>query len=117
MKAGTKINALSRFCSLLDKQSGYKMFYSFILSHFKFCSVVWHNCSVSDMKKIENIQKRALKIIVNDATHRELRERSQRSLLYVERLRNTVKPEFLASTNFRQNTVKERSRRPFFASV
>ena len=30
---------------------------------------------------------------------------------------NTVKPEFLASTNFRQNTVKERSRCLFFASV
>ena len=84
MKAGTKINALSRFCSVLDKQSRYEMFYRFILSYFKFCSVVWHNCSVSDMKKIENIQKRALRIIVNDsnATYRELRERSQRPLLY-----------------------------------
>ena len=88
MKAGTKINALSRFCSVLDKQSRYEMFYSFILSYFKFCSVVWHNCSVSDMKKIENIQKRALRIIVNDsnATYRELRQRSQRPLLYIERL-------------------------------
>ena len=66
------------------------MFYSFILSQFKFCSVLWHNCSVSDMKEIENIQKRALRIIVNDsnATYRELRERSQRPLLYVERLRS-----------------------------
>ena len=92
MKAGTKINALSRFCSVLDKQFRYEMFYSFILSYFKFCSVVWHNCSVSDMKKIENIQKRALRIIVNDsnATYRELRERSQRPLLYIERLRSIV---------------------------
>ena len=30
---------------------------------------------------------------------------------------STVKPEFLASTNFRQNSVKERSRRLFFANV
>ena len=92
MKAGTKINAFSRFCSILDKQSRYEMFYSFILSHFKYCSVVFHNCIVSDMKKIENIQKRALRIIVNDsnATYQELRERSHRPLLYVERLRSIV---------------------------
>ena len=37
------------------------------------------------MKKNENIQKRALRIIVNDsnATYRELRERSQRPLKHV----------------------------------
>ena len=29
----------------------------------------------------------------------------------------TVKPEFLASTNFRQNTVREHSRLQFFASA
>ena len=31
--------------------------------------------------------------------------------------KHTVKPEFLASTNFRQKTVKEHSRCLFFASV
>ena len=29
----------------------------------------------------------------------------------------TIKPEFLAATNFRQNTVREHSRLQFFASA
>ena len=62
------------------------MFYSFIFSHFKF--VLFDGITVSHMKKITSIQKRALRIMVNDtgATYRELRERSQRPLLYVENI-------------------------------
>ena len=88
-KAGRKINVLRRLSKSLNIEAKQKLFHSFILSHFNFCPVVWNYCSITDMRKIENIQKRALRIIYGNynATYQHLRHLSNRPLLYVERLR------------------------------
>ena len=61
-KAGKKINMLRHLSNLLTMEAKCLLFQSFILSHFNFCPVVCHYCSMADLRKVENIQKRALKI-------------------------------------------------------
>ena len=67
-KAGKQINALARLSTMLNEDCRYKLFETFILSHFNFCPVVWHFCSAEDLKQIENIQKRALKYVLTIIT-------------------------------------------------
>ena len=88
-KAGKQINALARLSSTLSMEVKYRVFETFILSHFNFCPIVWHFCSAEDLKRIENVQKRALRFVLNDfnSSYSDLRKQCNRSLLYVHRLR------------------------------
>ena len=96
-KAGKKINMLRRLANVLTMEAKCLLFQSFILSHFNFCPVVWHYCSMTDLRKVENIQKRALKIVFDDysATYLQLRQKGDRPLLYVERLRSIAIEMFM----------------------
>ena len=38
----------------------------FIYSNFNYCPLVWHFCSCQSSKKIESIQKRGLRLGLND---------------------------------------------------
>ena len=62
---------------------------SFILSHFLYCSVVYHYCSHSDIIKLEKVQKKGLRFVHQDfhSSYTTLREKSNRPLLHVERQR------------------------------
>ena len=42
------------------------VFRAFNLSNFQYCPAIWHHCSVSNTKKIEKIQERALRYVRND---------------------------------------------------
>lgn len=88
-KAGKKLNALIRLSNTIDIDAKRKLFDAFIVSSFNFCPVVWHFVSYENMKKIENVQKRALRFICNDFTspYSVLRINAGKSLLYVQRLR------------------------------
>ena len=65
------------------------MFECFIMSHFNHCPAVWHFCKISDFKKIENIQKRALRYIIKDysSTYTELGNMACKPLLRVHRIK------------------------------
>ena len=117
-KAGQHINAMARLSNILNENAKNQLFQTFILSHFNFCPIIWHYCSMSDLKKIERVQKHALRIIFNDysksTSYAELRSRANRPLLYVERLRNIVIEIFkiyndLAPTYLRDVTIKSNS--------
>ena len=74
-KAGRHINVLARLSKTLEVQEKLLLFESFILSHFNYCPLVWHNCSIANMKKIEKLQIRALRFVYNDfsSSYSELR--------------------------------------------
>ena len=65
------------------------IFECFIWSHFIICPAMWHSCSLADNKQIESAQKRALRYIYNDyvSSYAELRERCNKPLLYVHRIK------------------------------
>jgi hypothetical protein len=91
-KAGRKLNVLARMSNTLDIESKLILFYAFVLSHFEYCAVVWHFCSRDKMRKIEKIQKQALRYVFNDYTssYKDLLKKANRSLLYVQRLRSLL---------------------------
>ena len=88
-KAGRQINALSRLSNVLNVDTKMLILQSFILSHFMYCCIIWHFCSISDTKKIEKMQLKALRHIYKDYTssYEMLREKCNRPMLLIERQR------------------------------
>ncbi len=60
-KAGMKLNVLTRLPGVLNLKCKLLLFYSFILSQFEYCATIWHFSSRDKMRKIETLQKRALR--------------------------------------------------------
>jgi len=88
-KAGKHLNVLGRLSKTLNDEDKLTLFYSFILSHFNYCSAIWHFSSVSDVLKMEKIQKRALQYVFNDfkSSYMYLLAKAERNCLYIERLK------------------------------
>ena len=63
-KASNQIRVLKRLSCNLDQVSRMQIFRSFILSHFKYCAIVYHFCSKGNTDKMEKILYRALKYIM-----------------------------------------------------
>ena len=82
-KAGRKLNALCRMTNLLDTSSKRILNNSFIMSQFEYCSSIWHFTYVSDMKRIERLQKRTLRHVYNDftSTYSELMQMEKTCLM------------------------------------
>ena len=88
-KAGKQMSALARLSNVFNQETKMLLMQSFILSHFLYCSVVYHYCSRSDIIKLEKVQKKDLRFMHQDfhSSYTTLREKSNRLLLYVERQR------------------------------
>ncbi len=62
---------------------------AFVVSNVMYCPLVWHMCNVSDSKKVEKIQERALRYVLTDVndTYCNLLQRASQSTLYLSYLR------------------------------
>ena len=67
-KAGRQLNVLQRIKGSLDYASRVSISKSFIMSNFNYCPVVWIFTSKSSLSKLEDIQKRALRFVLDDYT-------------------------------------------------
>ena len=67
-KASRQLNVLKRIGTHLTKLGKHSIYYSFIMSNFNYCPLVWHFCGETNTKKIEKIQERALRFIYNEYT-------------------------------------------------
>ena len=65
-KASRQLGALLRIKHLIGLQQRILIYQCFILSNFNFCPLVWHLCSIKSMRKIDEIQERALRFLLND---------------------------------------------------
>ena len=65
-KAAMQLNALSRLQKYMGKAEKEAILNSFILSNFNYCPLVWHFSSCESIRKIEKIQKRCFRIVLND---------------------------------------------------
>ena len=88
-KAGRQLSALARLSKILDTETKLTTFNSFILANFNYCPLVWHHCSPENTRKIEKLQERGLRFVYNDtkSSYSELLIKSNKKLLYVERLK------------------------------
>ena len=64
--ASAKIKGLRRVRNRLNLSKAKILFNSFILSQFNYCCFVWMFCSKTLQNKINQIQKRALRIVYNE---------------------------------------------------
>ena len=67
-KASAQISALQRLTGLVDYQSRKAIYTSFIASNFNYCPLVWFFTSRESINKIDKIQERALRSVLNDHT-------------------------------------------------
>ena len=88
-RASRQINAMNRVSKFLSKECKIKLYNAFILSNFLYCSIVWHFCSSHCSYKMEKIQKRALRVVLNDyqASYQDLLNEVSRPTLYVSRMK------------------------------
>ncbi len=91
-KANSHARALARLSSILDTESKFMIFNAFVVSNLLNCPyfpLVWHMCCISDCKKIEKVQERALRYVLNDFnnTYSNLLHTASKSMLYPARLR------------------------------
>lgn len=88
-KASRQLNVLKRIGTHLTKLGKLTIYYSFIMSNFNYCPLVWHFCGETNTKKIEKIQERALRFIYNEYTssYEDLLCKSKLPSLKVRRLR------------------------------
>ena len=73
---------------------------SFVYANFNYCPLIWHFCSAKSVRKIEQIQTRALRILYNDfdSDYKTLLDKSGECTMEVKRLR-TLELEVLKTLN------------------
>ena len=83
-KASQQLNAVIRIRKCLTY---YQRF--IIYDCFSFCPIVWHYCSVKSTRKMENIQKRALRFLTDDklSNYTELLQKTKIPSLTLQRLK------------------------------
>ena len=57
---------MRRFTKLISKATSVKLCKAVNLPHFHYCSPVWHFCGARNTEKIEALNKRILRFIVDD---------------------------------------------------
>ena len=66
IKAGKQLKVLQRLRGSLDQDSRMAIYKSFIMSNFNYCPLIWMFTSKTSLSKLENIQKRALRFVLDD---------------------------------------------------
>ena len=86
-KAARQINALKRLSKFLTLES--RIFRSFIMSNFNYCSLVWHACGAKNTRKLEKLQERALRFVYLDkvSSYDDLLTKANLTTLHLGRLK------------------------------
>ena len=103
----SQLNALFRLKRFLGYKEKMILINSYFMAKFNYCPLVWMFSSASLLKKIEKLQKRALRFLYNDygISYEEVLINSGRATMNVNRLRilcieiyktiNNLNPEFM----------------------
>ena len=107
--ASRQLNAFARLAKHLNLEAKRLLFLCFLMSNFEYCPIVWHFCGKGNNDKMENIQKRALKIVFSDfdAEYEDLlqkfgtttvfQRRINRIVTEVYKIINNISPSYLNS--------------------
>ena len=61
-----QINVILHFRKIVPTDVKCKLDRAFIVPYFRYCSAVWHFCGARNRQKLENLNKRALKIVLDE---------------------------------------------------
>ena len=91
-KAARQVNALQRICKYVDYEGKLRVYEAFVTSNFVYCSLAFNTFSIVQSRKIEKLNKRALKLVCNDyeSTYDELLTKTGKRMLHVIHKSNLV---------------------------
>ena len=89
-KINNQFNVILRLRNIISKDTMLRLYKAFFLPHFYFCSSVWHFCGTRNSQKLEAVNKRILRFILNDYTsdYTTLLNKVEMTALYNERIQN-----------------------------
>ena len=92
VKANRQLKVMYRFKNLLGTKEKMTLFKAFIVSIFNFCPTAWMFCSINSIRKMEKIQERALRFVMNDnvSSYKDLLDVTKNTTLLLSRMRNVV---------------------------
>ena len=101
-----KINVMLRLRKRINKETLLKLYKAFILPHFYYCSSVWHFCGARNADKVDNLNKRILRFILQDysSPYDILLSKVNMKSLFIRRLQNFMITLYksLFFTNYRK---------------
>ena len=75
-KVGKQLDVLCRLKNILSFRTKLCLYNNWFITHFHYCSSIWHHCLKSDSKKLDRLHEQALRYLYSD-------ESSQTSTLFV----------------------------------
>ncbi len=99
-KCAYQLNALKQISKILNIKM--LIYHAFIEANLNYCPLIWMNRNKTDMKHIENVQKRALRMVVfNDysSSYQELLKRTKTCTLEIRWKRQLVTEFYKATHN------------------
>ncbi len=108
-KAARQLNVMYRFKGIFKFKEKETVYNTFILANFNYCPIVWHFCGKTSTKKIELIQERALRFLLDDhkSTYDELLEKCQYTTLHIRRIKAIAMEVFKSLNNLNPKFMNE----------
>ena len=91
-KINNQLNVMIRFRKLIFKATLVKLYKAFILPYFQYCSSVWHFCGARNTVKLDTLNKRCLRFILDDfeSPYNTLLDKVNCVSLYNRRIHNML---------------------------
>ena len=107
-KAAVQLNNLSRLKKYMGKEEKKAVINSFIIANFNYCPLVWHFRSCASARKIDQISKSYLRMVLNDhkSEYETLLKKSNNSTMEVKRLRILAHEIFKAINNINPHYMR-----------
>ena len=104
-----QLNVLSRLQKYMGKLEKVAIVNNFVYANFNYCLLVWHFSTCESIRKIEKIQKRCLKIVLDDydSDYDVLLRKSGKVTMEIKRLKVLAIEIFKTVNNLNRNHMKD----------
>ena len=108
-RAAGQLNFISRQRKLLSSNALKIVIESFVLANFNYCPLVWHFCLSESMKKLERIQERSFRLLLNDyeSSYQEILEKIGKTTLQIRRIKLLAIEIFKTINDINPSYMKE----------
>ena len=100
-KTNNKVKGFSRVVRYLEPQKANLLYNSFILTNFNYCPLIWMFCGQAMNDRVNNVHKRALRVLLNDYTSsfEELLHRIEEVTIHDKNLQKLMLEEYRCMTS------------------
>ena len=109
-KAARILNAIKRQKKYItDTKTRQMVVNTYVLSQFNYCPLIWHFCGTGETHKMEKVQERAMRFIVNDYTseYTDILKKANAPTLYLKRVQKIAQEVYKAINNLSPSYTKE----------